>query len=364
MIETNILVIGGANIEYILKSKSDIIQGSKNFVEIEELLGGSGVNYTLRLLSYGEVVFPILFVGDDSTGRQIYESISALMQAENRDFLDEKKFFVPSLSTPRSTIIVEGIHRTILSQDANQTNIFQHFVTKRIPESHHIGALIIGHIHNDRKEINPRIDTLSTLYALDYYHDRDTLIYANFGASQLAYGFDFWKGHLHKVDILQLNVYEFKRFVAGDGEDDFASLIQKIRKLKLSVIITLDKFGAIGLMKGEHENLYMARPINDIKDFVDSTGAGDAFCAGMVSRLKGLKDFTSLDFQEAMERGRSWATYACKSYGGANHCPNHEEIEHFHTLKTKDNAVVCYHDSAMKDIISLVDSMLKSDNSH
>ncbi len=353
MTNNNILVIGGANIEYILKSKTDIVQGSKNFVDIEELFGGSGVNYSSRLLSYGEKVFPILFVGDDSTGRQIYDKLAPFG-------IDEKTFFVPYLQTPRSTIIVEGIHRTILSQDANKKNIFQAFVAKRIDEIGKVSAAIIGHIHNDRAEINNKDDILSTLYILEHFRDsKETLIYANFGSSQLEYGFKFWQKHLEKVDILQLNIHELTEFLSNGAPCNLACLIKKIQDLEINMIITLDKFGAIGIMKDEKNRLFMARPINDVEGFVDSTGAGDAYCAGMVSRLKGDKNFSVNSFKEAMERGRSWASYACNSYGGANNCPSKEQIEDYHDSKTKDNDVVIYHDGAMKDVIALIDSMLQ-----
>jgi len=327
MINNNILVIGGANIEYILKSKTDIVQGSKNFVEIEELFGGSGVNYSLRLLAYSESVFPILFVGADSTGRQIYEKFA-------RYKIDEQNFYVPNLQTPRSAIIVEGMHRTILSQDANKKNIFQSFVAKRIKEIGEVGAVIIGHIHNDRAEINSKQDTLSTLYILQHFQRaKETLVYANFGASQLEYGFKFWQKHLKKVDILQLNIHELTKFLTNGTPCNLACLIQKIENLDINMIITLDKFGAIGIMKDEKETLFMARPINDIENFVDSTGAGDAYCAGMVSRLKGDKNFNATSFKEAMERGRSWASYACNSYGGANNTPTKDVIDAYHDRK-------------------------------
>ena len=361
MINKHILVIGGANIEYILKSKTDIIQGSKNFVDIEELFGGSGVNYSLRLLGFGESVFPILFLGDDSTGRRIYEEIVAYAHEKNHRFLDKASFFVPTLTTPRSTIIVEGMHRTILSQDANKKNIFQPFVAKRIQEAGEVGTVIIGHIHNDREEINHDSSTLSTLYALNHFSQKKTLIYANFGASQLKYGFSFWEKHLSKVDILQLNIYELRAFLSDDAPCTLACLIKKIRDLDINMIITLDKFGALGIMKDKKRNIFMARPINDDGEFVDSTGAGDAFCAGMVSRLKGLREFDEITFKEAMERARSWATYACKSFGGANGCPSKYEIDTYHKTHTKENEVVSYHDSAMHDVIALIDSMLQGD---
>ncbi len=349
----NILVIGGANIEYILKSKLPIVQGSKNFVEIEELFGGSGVNYSLRLLHYEERVIPLLFVGDDSTGEQIYAKFAPFG-------IDKEKFFVPALQTPRSTIIVEGTHRTILSQDANKINIFQPFLQQRCKEIATVGAVIIGHIHNDRKEINQQQDRLSSLYILEYFKSaKETLVYANFGASQLEYGFDFWKTHLCKIDIFQLNIYELRVFLDGGQSCNLACLIQKIQDLGIHMIITLDQFGAIGIMKGDKKRIFMARPINDTENFVDSTGAGDAFCAGMVSVLKGDKNFSQAHFMKAMERGRSWASYACNSYGGANNCPSKEQITRYHDEKSKDNAVVVYHDEAMRDLIALMDSMLK-----
>ncbi len=359
MTNNHILVIGGANIEYIHKSKNDIVQGSKNFVEIEELFGGSGVNYALRLLTYGEVVFPVLFMGDDSTGRQIYDALLPFSKDANKDFFKEEEFFVPTLTTPRSSIIVEGSHRTILSQDANKENIFQAFVAKRIQDAGEVGALIIGHIHNDRQDINPQGTHLSTIYALEYFSNKETLVYANFGASQLEYGFSFWKTYLPKVDVLQLNIHELRAFLSNGSHCNLACLIQKVQDLSLTMIITLDQFGALGIMKDKPHTLFMARPIQDIEDFVDSTGAGDAFCAGMISKLKGKKYFTAEDFKEAMERGRSWATYACKSYGGANHCPSPQQVVTFHKEKTTNNEVVLYHDAAMQDIIALVDSMLE-----
>jgi sugar/nucleoside kinase (ribokinase family) len=359
MANNHILVIGGANIEYIHKSKDNIIQGSKNFVEIEELFGGSGVNYSLRLLTYGEVVFPVLFMGDDSTGRQIHDTLLSFSQDANRDFFNDEKFFVPFLTTPRSSIIVEGANRTILSQDPNKENIFQAFVEKRIQDAGEVGALIIGHIHNDRKEINPKGNKLSTIYALEYFSNKDTLVYANFGASQLEYGFNFWKNYLPKVDVLQLNVHELRAFLSNGKSCNLACLIQKVQTLSLTMIITLDQFGALGIMKDKPQTLFMARPISDMDDFVDSTGAGDAFCAGMISKLKGKKLFSVEDFKEAMERGRSWATYACKSYGGANNCPSPKQVVAFHKEKSINNEVVLYHDKAMKDIIALVDSMLE-----
>jgi sugar/nucleoside kinase (ribokinase family) len=360
MTNNNILVIGGANMEYVLKSEKDIVQGSKNFVEIEELFGGSGVNYSLRLMAYHETVYPILFLGDDGTGRLIYEEMLSFVTSQNSAFFQEDSFFVPRLQTPRSAIVVEGPHRTILSEDANKENIFKAFVAKRMQDAGDVGAVIIGHIHNDRAQINTNSNNLSTLYILNHFEDKETLVYANFGTSQLEYGFSFWKDALKKVDILQLNIHELRRFLSNGTTCSLSCLIEKIREIDIHMIITLDKFGALGIMREEKDAIFMARPITGLDDFVDSTGAGDAFCAGMVSRLKGKKYFAKKEFKEAMERARSWATFACKSYGGANACPNKKEIERYHDSTLQENEVVYYKEEEMQDIIALIDTMLSN----
>ncbi|NPA59540.1 MAG: carbohydrate kinase family protein [Epsilonproteobacteria bacterium] len=353
-----ILIIGGANIEYILKSKEDIRKGSKNFVDVEELYGGSGMNYTSRLLAYGEDIIPLLFVGDDSIGENIYEKIVGY---KSKQKIQKDKFFVPNLTTPRSTIIVEGNQRTILAQDLNTKNIFRSFIQERLKDIGDIQSLVIGHIHNDRVEINRDKNDLTTTYVIDFFSDKNTLIYANLGSTQLDYGFDFWIEYLKKIDILQLNIHELSSFIKDGKKLSLYELINKIRELNISAVITLDQFGALGILKGHEEFLFVARAITNLSDFVDSTGAGDAFCSGMVSSLGGKKDFSIKEFKKAMGVGRSWASYACKSFGGANECPNKSVIEDFHEKNIKENEVMIYKNENIRDILALLDSMLKRD---
>jgi len=357
MNKVKILVIGGANIEYILKSKTPIEMGGKNFVDIEELFGGSGMNYASRLLASGEDVLPILFVGDDSVGEKIYDKIISYKNAQD---IKKDQFFVPNLTTPRSTIVVDGNNRTIFSQDQNYNNIFKSFIEGRLDQVYDIDTVIIGHIHSDRGAINTDRSMLSTSHIIKRFSQTDSLIYVNLGASQLEYGFDFWEEDMGEIDILQLNIDELKQFIK-DGESlDLFSLVKKLKKVGISAVITLDQFGALGIYKGEVDCLFLARAIINEVDFVDSTGAGDAFCSGMVSSLAGSKDFTKEQFKEAMGVGRSWASYACNSYGGANECPTDHEIKIFHDKNIKENEVMIYNGESIRDILALLDSRLKT----
>lgn len=360
MNKDQIVVIGGANIEYIVKSKTDIVQGSKNFVDIEELYGGSGLNYALRLIKAGYSIYPALYIGADSIGYNIQEYLLSYCDPNSSTYkyIDRDSFFVDGLNTIRSVIIVEGSHRTILAQDQNVQNLFLSFLKSQIANlDGGFSSVIIGHIHNDNMQINSDINELSTTYAIDHFSECKKFIYCNLGSTQLEYGFSFWKEKLKLIDMLQLNIDEVRSFFSVDGQTPpLLEIINSLVDLGLSGIITLDKFGAIGFMSNVKNTVFMARVVELGDEFVDSTGAGDAFCAGMISVLNGKKDFSSDDFKHAMEVARSWAVYACKSYGGANHCPSSGTIDAFHQKINFKNEVLEYSGDRMVDIISLIDT--------
>jgi sugar/nucleoside kinase (ribokinase family) len=355
----NIAVIGGANIEYIVKSKADIVQGSKNFVDIEELFGGGGLNYALRLMGTGISVYPLLYLGDDNIGHSIQKSLISHCAQSSSTYahITRDGFFINGLNTIRSVIIVEGQHRTILAQDENSENLFLPYLKSEIDSASHVTSVLIGHIHNDRMDINENSSNLSTIFAIEYFNTCEKFIYCNLGSTQLEYGFAFWKEKLKSIDVLQLNIDEVRSFFKSDGHTPtLLEITNVLSDLGISIIITLDKFGAIGIMKNQVNSVFLARAVDLGDDFVDSTGAGDAFCAGMISVLDGKRDFNSDEFKEAMEVARSWAVYACKSYGGANHCPSAGTIDAFHHKINQGNEVIEYADDRMVDILSLIDS--------
>jgi len=70
-----VITVGSGAFENILLCDGVLQLGGKHIVQQEESLGGSGLNYTLRLLAAGKEVLPILPVGDDPLGQLIRESI-------------------------------------------------------------------------------------------------------------------------------------------------------------------------------------------------------------------------------------------------------------------------------------------------
>lgn len=361
MKRSTIAVIGGANIEYIIKSQSQIKQGAKNFVDIEEYYGGSGLNYSLRLMSIDKDVFPLLYLGDDSIGHNIQQYIlkNYTLHEQTKSFISDSSFFIKDINTIKSMIIVEGEHRTILAHDHNEKNLFFTFLKDRIKQLPNISSVMIGHIHSDRSEINPNRSTLSTLHAIKYFSSQNKFIYCNFGSAQIDYGFEFWKNSLKSIDFLQLNAQEAKDFYKKVKiTPSLTDIVDSLMELNISGIITLDKFGAVGFIKNKKNKIFLARSIGLGESFVDSTGAGDAFCAGMVSALNGKKNFTVSEFKTAMAYSRSSAMYACRFYGGANKCPTKDQIDSFHHAVNDQNEVLEYKDDRMLDILELIDTTI------
>ena len=369
-----ILVVGSGNAENILTLKGDIVLGNKHSVEIHELLGGSGVNFSLRLLSAGIGVLPILTIGNDRLGEDIRQQLCAIA-AQNKvqpvvtEFLNSahtQRFFDPRITTPSSTVIVNGTRRTIFSQRVNGIEHFIDHLKQRIRDVETLlegypSAVMIGHLHSDGLDSNPKDHGRCTKAIIDAFQGK-SLIYANLGNSQLQLGYEFWEHSFQHIDILQLNIAEAKQFFtrANEPRKALLDILEMLLANRMTAVITIERFGAIGIHKDNTKALVLAWPLIEINDIIDTTGAGDAFAAGMVSRLAGDTKFSFQDFLEAMERASFWSAYACTTLGGSGNCPDKRELEQFYqensaigkkTVETRDKR-------SAEEFIKLIDVII------
>ena len=169
--EPLLLTVGSGNAENILQLPGNFEVGQKHVVSVNELQGGSGVNHSLRLLAAGFDVFPILPIGNDAIGHKLRDSF---VDAAARGRVNERvtrflnpdplaSFFDPNISTPASTVIVDGKHRTILSQELRHGERFVEHLDRRAGALTRIepkgpSALMIGHLHSDGTQLKTRSD--------------------------------------------------------------------------------------------------------------------------------------------------------------------------------------------------------------
>lgn len=339
-----ILTVGGGNAETVLDVSGDIVLGNKHIAEVKDLIGGSSVNHSKRLLFAGYDVLPILAIGDDEIGRRIQKELLCAAKAHKAsdkvtDYINQNEgscdFVDNNIRTPGATIVVQGKARTIFTQKLKYGEHFIRHVerrTKYISENSTVPptAVMVGHIQSDGKKINPQNPGETTKFVIEKYHEQ-SLIYTNFGNSQINLGLDYWLDTIPNIDIFQLNLEEAKRFFSKDldNKKSLHDIVEKLRDLDTTAIITLDRFGAIGIHRELKNSIIIAWPLLDVKNVVDPTGAGDAFAAGVVSYLCERPDFSTSDFQSAIGTGRVWAAYACTSIGGAGDCPSQKKLSKF-----------------------------------
>ena len=352
--EPTILVIGSGTGEKVLHLKAKMKTGSKQTVqERKELYGGSGVNYTFRLGEIGHNVLPILSVGDDWPGQKIQEKIIETFSSEHTSkFVQSNDFFCDKLATTESTVIVWGNVRTIISSELTGFELFGNFVEKRIQQVEklnqlEIKAVMIGHIYADGDNVKLGQEGEITKKIIDKYADRNIVLFTNFGRSQYRLGHKFWKKTLQKVTIFQLALDEAREFFSQDGSIiSLQNMIEWFQDNEITAVITMDEAGAIATLGSKKYGVIFARPYDLGKDDLDTTGAGDAFGAGLVSyfvdkivkfgedsRRNNKKDWHQIisigDFGDAIEQARHWAAYCCTTLGAASDCPDTKELDDF-----------------------------------
>ncbi len=272
----------------------------------------------MRLLNAGLDALPILAIGNDRIGKNIQSKLLETLRLADispfvSSFLIDNNgtgFFEPNIQTSSTTIIVHQAKRTIFTQKLRGGEYFIGYVERRLKDAlrHTLvcpSAVMIGHIHSDSKSINPSDPGACTKFLIDRFKGK-SLVYTNFGKSQISLGFDFWKEYLPYIDIFQLNFAEAKLFFSHKKEESnsLSQVVSTMREANMSAVITLDRFGAIGIHKEEPGSIFISWPVLEVRDVVDPTGAGDAFAAGMVFSLCEQKSLKSADFQSAIGTAR------------------------------------------------------------
>lgn len=221
-------------------------------------------------------------------------------------------------------------------------------------------AVLIGHVP---RGIETPESTMSVLeHAINKYRNR-TLIYTVLGSSQLRLGWKFWQKHISdNINVFQLNLSEAKDFFSEDAQPaTINTVLDCLREMRVSAVLTMDKFGALAI-HSKSDDIYVAWPIVNAYDVVDSTGAGDAFAAGMVSVLSDIGPaFTENDFQLALVEGSRWAGATCTTIGGAGRAPG-KELSAFveNNKKCKRNNVETRKPINMQELLTFIDLAFQS----
>jgi sugar/nucleoside kinase (ribokinase family) len=347
-VQTLIVTVGGANGERIISIKPEEFSlGKKHTSSAFELTaGGSAVNHACRLMAMGVCVCPVLPVGSDQVGQLIIDVLEAAAKAGGvgASFGDVRmkpveavaSFGCPSegvLTTPFSTILQIGPSRSVFNETNECVNEafvlhcqrrLKHLLNRCAPQ---IKAMMVGHIQADKEGAEGNNGSLTELI-INKCSERKIPLFLNLGRSQYAQGAKRWASLLEKVTLFQLDIDEVRLFANDLGLTKLSEIFDWFSS-KCTLVVTMERMGAIARLKGSN-NIIIAWPYDlDADEIKDSTGAGDAFAAGVVksATLKPLVDDNALSM--ALELGRECGAYACTKVGGAAFCPTTDELKRF-----------------------------------
>jgi sugar/nucleoside kinase (ribokinase family) len=361
-----IVVIGSGNLEMLLHSPNNdsITLGAKHSVKVESIWGGSGVNFTTRLLSVGRMALTVLPIANDQAGKQIIHAMKSA--AEEGCILDEIQKYWSNMSlfnsevyTPTTVLLIHGTDRTVFRQEVKTGDRYIKQMKNQIDKLFSIcktpSALMIGHVPCGSETSESTAEVID--YLINKYKNK-TLIYSVLGSSQLKLGWRFWEKHIrNNISVFQLNLSEAKFFFGDSGKPATTdNVLNKLRQMRVSAVLTVDKFGAIAI-HSQSEDIYMALPVIDSADVLDSTGAGDAFAAGMASVLYDIgAGYTKYDFKQALAEGSRWASAACTIQGGAGRWPGKELagfIDRNERCRYNNVEIRTYH--SLREILTFLD---------
>lgn len=261
--------------------------------------GGKGMNQAIAAARMDAKVNIISKIGDDEFGEILEERIKEEKIDIRCLFRDEE------VSTSTATIILdsEGNNRIIVDSEADK-NI--------TPEE----------IRNCREKIESSRTLLSQL-ELPERTVKKTFKIASYAGLTTVLNFapaeDVSPELMKNVDFLILNEIELNDLIEKE-ERSFDSTMEKAKHLLQrgpeAVIVTLGKEGSIYARKKSTEKV----PAFDIK-VKDTTGAGDAFCAGFT---KGITYGKSL--KESVLIGNAAGALSTTEVGAQKGLPNWSEV--------------------------------------
>lgn len=335
--EPYVLAVGGANVERMLiVDPGSFAHGRKHSVPPADITpGGSAINHACRLLSWGTSVRLIAPICRDSGGRILAYALQSSASKGGSGLREKGTLYLESEdgSTPHTTLLSIGVERTFLTEHPPALfDLFEDHLDAILSEEFdtHPSAIMIGHVHADRAE-GPGKSGALTERVLEQATEWEVPVFANPGSSQYRLGPEWWAPRLSHVNCFQLQIEEMREFCRDiwEGASPPLPVILDWFAPHCTVIVTLERMGAVGRLRGSNQTV-IAWPYGMVPgEIVDTTGAGDAFGAGVVASMlkKPLRDDDALE--SSLRLGSLFASYCCTTLGGARDCPSREELELF-----------------------------------
>ena len=268
-----ILCIGDAMLDVIVKMQGQMYLGSDTISQISTHGGGAAANTATWLASSGHKVFYVCRLGDDAAGRVIANEFDAWNIEYKPEFLKEHRTGIVVV------LVDENGERSMFPDRGANSGLSE----LDLPDLTRFSAVFLS----GYALFNPQSQA-GVLRMINKMREANLEIFFNPGSVGVMsnLGVDACRQRCKLMDLLIMNQAEAE-FLTGNS--DIEAALNELAKDVETVVITTSSKGAIGKSRGQEIVNSPIQPITAI----DSTGAGDAFAAGFIGRWIESKDLES-----------------------------------------------------------------------
>ncbi len=262
------LLIGGSNVDYIATSRDKLQRRVSNIGEISISFGGVMRNIAENLARLGNNIDFITAIGDDANGREMRKELVEL----------GINVITPVTEYPSGSYLaindsnhdmVDAVCDNRIIRDLNVEFLKKH---DELIKSHE-------YVIMDANVSNETID-----YLFKTYPTKKFIVEAISPSKVLKF-----KDYLERLFLIKCNIHEARMLMGIDlMEKDLVSglLARGVKNVVVS-------HGAHDVYFGENYRRVDLVKVNEVKDFVNTTGCGDALTSGVIDyflRGKSLKE--------------------------------------------------------------------------
>lgn len=263
-----LLLIGGSNVDYIGTPKEKLNRSTSNIGEINISFGGVMRNICENLARLGNKLIFMSAIGSDVYGKMLKRELEDLGVKIISPISNEATSSYLAINNHENNLdvaiceskIILEINKGFLAQYSSIIKEHQYIILDGNLEEEFIDALFLA--YPDKKYI---VDGITPQKVLRF------------------------QKHLKDIYLLKCNIYEAKALMNFDlSEKDLVNglLVKGVKNVVLS-------HGSKDIYYGNNLNDIGRVKVNEIKDFVNTTGCGDALLSGIVNQIikgKSLKE--------------------------------------------------------------------------
>lgn len=276
--DKTLLLIGGSNIDYIATSDNKIIPSVSNIGEVSISFGGVMRNICENLARLGNKIDFITAIGNDANGKALKNQLIEMgvnVYSPISDFPSGSYVAINDSNHDMINAICDN--RIISTLDINYLKSLDELIKK-----------------HEYILIDSNVDKTSIDYLFETYPDKKFIVEAISPSKVLKF-----KDHLNNIFLIKCNIHEAKSLISDelDAKELTISLLNKgIKNVVLSN-------GSKNIYYGENKDKIGVFKVEEIKEFANTTGCGDALTSGVSDHyIRGYSLLESIAFGNELSK--------------------------------------------------------------